>query len=701
MYLRAVLIQDLKDYGDRLVVHVLKLALLERQSTPSTTTESFIVLQRMIRTVLLSEVNFKLIMRHIHNLHLRSCELACKALDDFLCNRLYSAEHQEWVEKAFITRLWMGTSDSDSAASVEEVRSIVSSLSGNLQKPLDAAATHAAQILLWKRIESCFVQGLYDAAQSWCRLAMHDVFANSGELNHAKIARKMMLCALAGQDPGSARDIYNQMSSDAKAAPLTQYLMFKAALRGGDQEAAAKCLDAVGQSSDDDATLLYACVLEAQETADKAIAAAALQKVLERCEHQVPEGVHVPALLRCSSRLLLSKIEKDHEIDEGTVEDLCGSFERAAKMAMKLKREQRTQAAEAFSVSELNWFSRNIYNLSLKVCASWKPQHTLRLLRCCIQFIDQYPELDGESVHDLDSRRLYCDFLCVSLLIVEARAEDSIEAQLQHYLSARKHAAQFRKRWQKRFQRQGRPQDDLSQDDGLVKKYATFVAFDFEAASRLKDWDALGSMVEECGVCNDARVYEVLADIILCCQAPESTIIINLRKIVSASARLEKMDTAKLSRWIRCLLQIALPRDVAVAEEILGRVEAICRDLKAKRQKLPSTSFSPFPQHQQQYHSSYYYPPEELEWLATTTFNRAIDFYCASDDVRCKLWAEKALAIAAIFDDETRHQPQQRWRGGNVAGGADAARRQEQGCAKSLRDLLEEKYLGLNWGDQH
>ena len=117
-------------------------------------------------------------------------------------------------------------------------------------------------------------------------------------------------------------------------------------------------------------------------------------------------------------------------------------------MAMKLKREQRTQAAEAFSVSELNWFSRNIYNLSLKVCASWKPQHTLRLLRCCIQvsgavhcrfrenklipfqFIDQYPELDGESVHDLDSRRLYCDFLCVSLLIVEARAEDSIEAQV-------------------------------------------------------------------------------------------------------------------------------------------------------------------------------------------------------------------------------------------------------------------------------
>ena len=115
---------------------------------------------------------------------------------------------------------------------------------------------------------------------------------------------------------------------------------------------------------------------------------------------------------------------------------------------MKLKREQQAEALEVFSVSELNWFSRNTYNLSLKVCASWKPRYTLRLLRCCIQvsgavhcafresrlipvqFIDQYPELDGEPVHDLDSRRLHCDFLCVSLLIVEARAEDSIEAQV-------------------------------------------------------------------------------------------------------------------------------------------------------------------------------------------------------------------------------------------------------------------------------
>ena len=78
--------------------------------------------------------------------------------------------------------------------------------------------------------------------------------------------------------------------------------------------------------------------------------------------------------------------------------------------------------------------------------------------------------------------------------------------QLQFYLSARKHAAQFRKRWQRQFERQRRPQDGSSQDDDLVKKYATLVAFDFEAASRLKDWDALGSMIDV-RICADSLGY--------------------------------------------------------------------------------------------------------------------------------------------------------------------------------------------------
>ncbi len=103
------------------------------------------------------------------------------------------------------------------------------------------------------------------------------------------------------------------MSDSGKDDPVTRYLMYKAGLRGGDDnfgsflspllqamltEVAAECLDHVCRSSAKDATLLYACVMEAQSAGSKRQAISALEKVLEKYEHSAPAGIHLPALLR-------------------------------------------------------------------------------------------------------------------------------------------------------------------------------------------------------------------------------------------------------------------------------------------------------------------------------------------------------------------------------------------------------------------
>ena len=62
------------------------------------------------------------------------------------------------------------------------------------------------------------------------------------------------------------------------------------------------------------------------------------------------------------------------------------------------------------------------------------------------------------------------------------------------------------------------------------------------------------------------------------------------------------------------------------------------------------------------------YPEEELEWVATTAFNQAVDFYCTSQDASCRQWAEKAVSLADLNDDNGR-----------------------------LHRLLQEKFLGLTW----
>ena len=60
----------------------------------------------------------------------------------------------------------------------------------------------------------------------------------------------------------------------------------------------AECLDIVCCQASKDATLLYACVLEAQNKGDKQQTLLALQKVLQKYDHSAPAGIHLPALLR-------------------------------------------------------------------------------------------------------------------------------------------------------------------------------------------------------------------------------------------------------------------------------------------------------------------------------------------------------------------------------------------------------------------
>ncbi len=46
------------------------------------------------------------------------------------------------------------------------------------------------------------------------------------------------------------------------------------------------------------------------------------------------------------------------------------------------------------------------------------------------------------------------------------------------------------------------------------------------------------------------------------------------------------------------------------------------------------------------------YPPIELEWLATSSFNRAVDYYLQENDAKCKEWAEKAMTVAQWLEDD-------------------------------------------------
>ncbi|KAF2096421.1 SPO22-domain-containing protein [Rhizodiscina lignyota] len=598
------------DYAEKMIVSLLKLEIILSEETVDAD-QYYNVINRMIRTIMLTANNIKTLMHHIHRLKTISPCHAVTALDDLLELRLVEvSDKAEWIEKAMITRIWISTLNPDDGTALRSLQDFLEIAFRVLRQPPNVTATHAAQTLLWKRIESAFAAGHFDFAESWCQLAMHKLLENCGDINKSKVARKRILCSLSRQEFNRAREIYFQMPESSKAAPMTRYLMYKVALRSGDAEFAAENLEALCKSSSKDATLLYACVMEAQQAGNKQQTALALQKVLGKYDYGAPRGVHLPALLRCMTRLLTSEVPANSAPNDQIAEEICKVFTAAATQARKKGSVKNGDAKDAFDTTELEWFSRCSYNLALKWCTDISPHHLIRLLSAC--------------------------------------------ASHQSYLAVRICGRLYRERLPEQLKEE--TLSEPAQED-LKDKHFRLLKFELEAALKLLQWDDMDELFEECWKYENSKHWETLADLVLVIHASMveakldtshlHKILAVLQKIINHTYRTKSSDTLHLGQWIRCLFQLAISFDEGIGIHCLDQAYNIA-------QKKKGTSGA--------------YPNTELEWLATTSFNRAVDYYCASDDVKTKLWAEKSLMLADALDD----------RG-------------------ALLKLLREKYSALSW----
>jgi hypothetical protein len=72
---------------------------------------------------------------------------AGKILDDLIESRLFREENQAWIEKAMITRIWIGTTNSYADNILHQLQELLDRVSQHLQIALSAPATHAAQVV--------------------------------------------------------------------------------------------------------------------------------------------------------------------------------------------------------------------------------------------------------------------------------------------------------------------------------------------------------------------------------------------------------------------------------------------------------------------------------------------------------------------------------------------------------------------------
>ncbi|MCJ1312329.1 hypothetical protein MMC25_006003 [Agyrium rufum] len=628
------------DQRDRLAVLTLKLDLYDARVEHSDHDYGDVLL-RMIRSVHLSNVTVNTVLFYVHRLKPRNVLLAHSVLERFLFERLFEAEHLEWTNKVIAIMVWNVTSIPEAPESIETLRSLFDQLNQNLRSQLSADLTNCIECLICKNADAAYSRHEYQVAASWCRLALHDVLDQTAELNRGIIERKLILCYLSIPNYAKAREVYHGMSDTNQARLETQYLMYKIGLRVGDLDLSSLCLSKIYRESDKDATILYACVMEAQQVGKRSEVVRAMQQVLDKYAYGSPPGVHLPALLRCTARLLLQEIEQpgtDEDI-QGATAAVCKLFKGAASRAKALQ----ASGESIFKPNEIDWFSRNSYNTLLKGCSAWNPTDSLRLAQACIIFIDLYPNtLDSKALSDHRLRRMSCHFIAASLLVALARQEDVVDTELQYYLQVRRHGEHFREHLQQQMSSlEGTAKNDLK------RKAMALLAYEYEAILRLKAWIDIAmilqvssfkvelpasclQLLQESRQHNDQKLWSVLADLTLSADVPLDDLIIALREIINMVHVADRSDIVKLAKWIRCLFQICLVPKEEIAEHLLGTVLSLAQD---KEREKP-------------------YPDDELHWLATTTFNRAVDFYCASRDADCQRWAGLALAIAHATRDD-------------------------------------------------
>lgn len=180
--------------------------------------------------------------------------------------------------------------------------------------------------------------------------------------------------------------------------------------------------------------------------------------------------------------------------------------------------------------------------------------------------------------------------------------------------------------------------DDASANT-LDKKHTELLRFDLEAVVRLQTWDDLDRVLDKCiPEHQDIGHMETMADLILTTHqhiidaklAPHyhQKIPFIMDRLINQSWKTYGLDVRKLARWIRCVFRMTLSLHPEISLRCLDNAK-----------KLAET-FASAPNVKAQY------PQDELEWLASTAFNHAVDLYCASDEEGCRTWAEKALNLA-------------------------------------------------------
>ncbi|KAF5672453.1 transcription factor [Fusarium heterosporum] len=359
------------EIGDKPVVLHWKLEILQKSPSEVFNVDACAsILRRMIRSLDLSDAGLGFLLHGISELRTRGPRLAIGLMEELMLERLIPCGNMDWIGKALVRRVWMGTMEIDASVGAANLTQILDRVDQEvIRRDVDVAS--AALSLIWQKLDASYAKKQYQESQLWCRVALHTIFSASGEANQGKFSRRLLLCAIACNDAEAAQSAFWAMPESTQDEPLTRYLMFKVSLLSYDHDLGRQCIKFLSRLTRTSKCqdILYACTREAQHVGDKLLTLEALKAVAETFDQGNSSTTNMPSVFRCIIRLI-HMIESQHnEADDQTTElaqETCRIFERVGEHArLDLK---DAKGSKIFTISELHWFRKNAYNIGVTKC---------------------------------------------------------------------------------------------------------------------------------------------------------------------------------------------------------------------------------------------------------------------------------------------------------------------------------------------
>ncbi|KAF5618944.1 transcription factor [Fusarium sp. NRRL 52700] len=513
------------EIGDKPVVLHWRLEILQRSPSEVFNTDACAsILRRMIRSLDMSDAGLGFLLHGISELRMRGPRLAIGLMDELLLRKLMPSRNMDWLGKAIVRRVWMGTMEADTSVSVADLTRTLDQLLQEAGQCDVDASTAALSKLLWKKLDTTYSKKQYKESQLWCQAALHSIFANSGEACQGKFSRRLILCATSCSDAEAALSAFHSMPRSIQDEPLTRYLMFRASLLNWDHDLGRQCVEFLGKFSEKSQCrdILYACIRDAQHVGDKLMTLEALKAVAETFDGEGSLTINLPSILRCTIRLIHSLgSQEGRESDPGPelAEETCRIFESAGEHAKLEPKDE--QGCKVFTVSELHWFRKNAYN---------------------------------------------------------------IDEQLQQYLETRRHISEYDTLFDAHFRND--PKSQIYPD--LLAKLSTLFVFDFESAVCLKSWDDLTQIIRKARICKDGMMFKAMGDCLLRSEASGNVVYGTMRLIINEVFSLEQFDNQQLAKYMRCMFQAILPLNDNLAFQVVEQAVQIAREGSQMQKPFPT-----------------------------------------------------------------------------------------------------------------